>query len=224
MKTRVLIVDDSVVVRKLVSDMIAAEPDLEVAGIAHHGKIALQKIPQVNPDVITLDVDMPEMNGIETLLQIRELYPTIPVLMLSGLTVRSAQLTFDALSMGAADYVAKPTTLGLGGANLDKIREELVAKIRALSVNPRANRVQDGGDLYSNRVDIIGIGVSTGGPTALGSLLSRMPANLPVPIIIIQHIPAQFTTHFVDRLRTKSAIPLEAAETGSLAKPGTTSP
>src|ERR1700733_15673910 len=103
-RLRVLIVDDSVVVRRMISDMIQSDPALEVAGIAHHGHIALAKIPQVSPDIVTLDVDMPEMNGLETLARIRAEYPDLPVIMLSGLAEDGAKLTIEALDMGASDY------------------------------------------------------------------------------------------------------------------------
>ncbi len=220
MKTRVLVVDDSVVVRKIISDMLAKEEDLEVAGIAHHGKIALAKIQQVQPDVITLDVDMPEMDGIETLRELRKLYPEIPVLMLSGLTVRSAQLTFDALALGAADYVTKPSALGVGGANLDRIREELLAKIRALAIH-RGGRVSMAKTRTDGPIEAVAIGVSTGGPNALALLLGGLPQDFPVPVLIVQHIPAQFTTHFVERLKTRSNLRLSSPVNGDLAEPGT---
>src|SRR5688572_33487066 len=116
-RTRVLVVDDSVTIRKLLSDMIASQPDLELAGVAANGRIALAKIVQTSPDIITLDVEMPELDGIETLAQIRKTHPKLPVIMFSSLTERSAAATLRALSLGANDYVTKPAgSSGITGA------------------------------------------------------------------------------------------------------------
>src|SRR5689334_15171270 len=130
---RVLTVDDAVVVRRLLADALSAEPDIEIVGSAANGRIALQKIPQCNPDVITLDVEMPELNGLETLRQLRPDYPKLPVIMFSTLTERGAQTTLDALALGASDYVTKPAAVAGGLAEgLQKIREELIPRIKAL--------------------------------------------------------------------------------------------
>jgi len=124
-KIRVLIVDDAVVIRKLVTDALSADPDLEIVGSAANGRIALQKIPQVNPDVVTLDVEMPEMDGLETLRQLRPDYPKLPVIMFSTLTERGAQVTLDALALGASDYVTKPMAVAGGlTEGLQRIRED----------------------------------------------------------------------------------------------------
>jgi len=125
---RVLIVDDSVVVRKLLCEALASSPEAEVAGIASSGAIALAKIPQLNPDVITLDIEMPGLNGIQTLVEIRKLYPRLPVIMFSTLTERGAAITLEALSLGASDYATKPTNSeSLAGA-MEQMRQELVAR------------------------------------------------------------------------------------------------
>src|SRR5215470_14592862 len=130
-KARVLIVDDAVVVRRLLSDLLSSDPALEVAGTAAHGRIALMKIPQVQPDLVTLDVEMPVMDGLETLAEIRQTYPRLPVIMFSALTERGASATLDALALGAADYVTKPTSGGNMEASMQRIREELIPKIKA---------------------------------------------------------------------------------------------
>src|SRR5215469_396793 len=109
---RVLVVDDAAVIRKLVSEELAADPELEVAGTAANGRIALAKMPQVNPDLVILDVEMPEMDGLQTLRELRKTYPRLPVIMFSALTERGAAETLDALALGASDYFTKPTTVG----------------------------------------------------------------------------------------------------------------
>jgi two-component system, chemotaxis family, protein-glutamate methylesterase/glutaminase len=129
-RIRVLIVDDSVTIRKLISDLVSAQPELEVAGVAANGRIALAKIPQVCPDVITLDLEMPELDGLQTLAEIRKTHPHLPVIMFSSLTERAAAATLDALSLGANDYVTKPSgASGLAGA-MQRVRDELVPKLR----------------------------------------------------------------------------------------------
>ena len=122
-RTRVLVVDDAVVVRRMLTDVLSAEADIEVSGVAANGKIALQKIAQGLPDVVTLDVEMPEMDGLETLRNIRKTWPKLPVIMFSTLTERGAAATLDALAMGASDYVTKPANVGSVTAAIAKIRE-----------------------------------------------------------------------------------------------------
>src|SRR5262245_29810654 len=131
-KIRVLIVDDSVVVRRLVSDVLATESGIEVVGTAPTGQIALAKIPQLNPDIVTLDVEMPVMDGLTTLREIRKVYPKLPVIMFSTLTERGAAATLDALALGATDYFAKPTNTGGLDASLQVIRDELIPAIKTL--------------------------------------------------------------------------------------------
>src|SRR5579864_6934266 len=125
---RVLVVDDSVVVRKLVCEALALNSDVAVAGTASSGAIALAKIPQLNPDVITLDIEMPGLNGIQTLTEIRKLYPKIPVIMFSTLTERGAAITLEALSLGASDYATKPSNTGSPAVAIEQIRAEMIPK------------------------------------------------------------------------------------------------
>ena len=129
-KIRVLIVDDAVLVRSRVSKVLSSDPDLEVVGVAANGRIALAKIPQVNPDAIVLDVEMPQMNGLETLAAIRQTYPLLPVIMFSTFTRTGATATLEALSLGANDYATKPSNLGSLEAVNQHIREELIPKIK----------------------------------------------------------------------------------------------
>ena len=129
---RVLVVDDSAVIRKVLCDGLAPDAALEVVGTAANGRIALAKIPLVNPDIVTLDVEMPEMDGLETLAALRKLYPRLPVIMFSTLTERGAAITLDALALGASDYVTKPNNTGSLEATLRQLRAELIPKIKAL--------------------------------------------------------------------------------------------
>ena len=129
-KIRVLVVDDSTVIRRLLSDALNSDSGLEVAATAANGRIALAKIPQVNPDVVTLDMEMPEMDGIATLVELRKIYPRLPVIMFSTLTQRGAESTFDALAKGANDYVTKPANVGSVTAALQNVRNQLIPKIK----------------------------------------------------------------------------------------------
>src|SRR5215831_8200573 len=131
-KIRVLIVDDAVVIRRLVSEELSRDPELEVAGTAANGSIALAKMPQVCPDVVILDVEMPQMDGLATLKELRKNYPRLPIIMFSALTERGAEATLDALALGATDYFTKPTNEGGLDASLKIIREQLIPQIKAL--------------------------------------------------------------------------------------------
>lgn len=227
-KIRVLVVDDSTVIRRLLTDSLASDTSLEVVGTAANGKIALAKIPQVNPDVITLDMEMPEMDGISTLVEIRKLYPKLPVIMFSTLTQRGAEATLDALAKGANDYVTKPANVGSVTAAMQNVRNELVPKIKAFcpwlakptTIVPKRPAVRP--DLVgpkrmvtpSNRIDVVAIGSSTGGPNALQVVLSRIPADFPVPIVIVQHMPPIFTKHLATRLDQLSPLRVFEAQRG----------
>lgn len=211
-KIRVLVIDDAVVVRRIVTDVLTADPALEVVGTAANGKIGIAKISQVNPDVITLDVEMPEMDGLETLVAIRKSYPRIPIIMFSTLTARGAATTLDALSRGASDYVTKPANVGGFAAAQQSLREQLIPKIKALcgkaEIAPRAVstpgvatvRSATQSRTKSSVIDVVAIGVSTGGPNALCDLLPAIPGDFPVPIVIVQHMPPMFTKLLADRL------------------------
>ncbi len=228
-KIRVLIIDDSVVVRRIVSDVLSGDPALEVAGTAAHGKIGLAKIPQVTPDVITLDMEMPEMDGLATLAAIRKLYPRLPVIMFSTLTQRGASATLDALALGANDYVTKPANVGSVAAAQQSLRDQLIPKIKALCA--KTQRVEAAAPQQSVRlarpvtiartisskssiIDVVAIGVSTGGPNALSELLPAIPANFPVPIVIVQHMPPMFTKLLSDRLDSQCKIEVREGAQG----------
>ncbi|MFN7980648.1 MAG: response regulator [Vicinamibacterales bacterium] len=131
-RIKVLVVDDSVVVRKMVTDVLAADPEIEVVGTAANGRIGLQKITQVNPDIVTLDVEMPEMDGLQALAEIRKTHPRLPIIMFSTLTERGGQATLEALSLGATDYVTKPANVGSVALAQQRIRDELIPKLKVL--------------------------------------------------------------------------------------------
>ncbi|MBD2445772.1 chemotaxis response regulator protein-glutamate methylesterase [Nostoc sp. FACHB-152] len=226
-KIRVLVVDDAVVVRSRVSKILASDPQLEVVGVAANGRIALAKIPQVNPDVVILDVEMPEMNGLETLAALRPIYPHLPVIMFSTSTWAGASATLEALSLGASDYATKPSNLGSVEAANQHIREELIPKIKLFGAGITA--FSPSSAVYSvvlstrtkiEPVDVVAIGVSTGGPNALAILLSEIPADFSVPILIVQHMPPMFTKLLAERLSSKCQIPVEEAVPGVVLKPG----
>ncbi len=232
-KVRVLVVDDSTVIRRLLTDALNSDPGVEVAATAPNGRIALAKIPQINPDVITLDMEMPEMDGISTLVELRKLYPKLPVIMFSTLTQRGAEATLDALSKGANDYVTKPANVGSVTAALQNVRHDLVPKIKAFcpwsaSVSPVIPRRQPEtsavarkeSDSRNQRIDCVAIGVSTGGPNALQAVLTRLPKELPVPIVIVQHMPPIFTKHLADRLHQLSPLDVFEGMRGDALAPG----
>ena len=234
-KIRILVVDDSVVVRRMVSDALASDPQLEIAGTAANGKIALAKIPQVNPDIVILDVEMPELDGIGTLVGIRKSLPALPVIMYSTLTQRGAEATLEALSKGATDYVTKPSNVGSAAQGLECIRTQLIPKIKAICgrvlglpvPSPLAATVASktlpprlAFPRREERIDIVAIGVSTGGPNALASLIPTFPRDLPVPVVIVQHMPPVFTRLLAERLAAKSQIGVEEGYPGAVLEPG----
>jgi two-component system chemotaxis response regulator CheB len=227
-KIRVLVVDDSVVVRRVVGDALAGDPDVIVAGTAPSGRIALAKIPQVNPDLVTLDIEMPDLDGLETLAALRKVYPRLPVIMFSTLTRRGATATLDALAAGATDYVTKPTGLAAPAA-LAFIRAELLPRIKALGARgrpaahaalPPAPRRAAAPCRPRGPIEVVAIGVSTGGPNALADLLPSLPGSFPVPVLVVQHMPPMFTRLLADRLDVQSALRVVEAQAGDQLEAG----
>ena len=239
-KIRVLIVDDSAVIRKVLKDLIEADPELEVAGTAANGKLALEQLELLKPDIVTLDIEMPEMDGLQTVQEIRKRDRSTPVIMCSSLTATGATHTLDALSFGANDYVTKPSSHGINTREV--VGEDLIRKIKGLasplaqalrvsvpkSVAPEsieklaagATRVIEGGAPLSKNFGVVAIGVSTGGPNALQELLPKLAANLSVPILIVQHMPPLFTKLLAERLSAQSSVPVQEAVEGQEVKPG----
>ncbi|CAM3030472.1 protein-glutamate methylesterase/protein-glutamine glutaminase [Legionella worsleiensis] len=225
---RVLLVDDSALMRRVISDVLSQDPEIEILATAANGALALAKLEQVVPDIIILDIEMPEMNGLETLLEIRKKQIKIPVIMFSSLTSRGAEATLNALYYGANDYVTKPGN-GTAYAEIIKtIGEELVYKIKglvgkdktALSLNSPIGKTASRFVPGTDKVDIVAIGTSTGGPNALKAVLPQIPADFPVPVVIVQHMPPIFTGILAEGLHKTCKIAVKEAQHGDLVVPG----
>jgi two-component system, chemotaxis family, protein-glutamate methylesterase/glutaminase len=214
---RVLVVDGSAVIRKLLSNLLASDPEIVVAGTAGSGSQALARIPEVEPDLVALDIEMPGMDGLETLVEIRKLYPRLPVIMLSATTELGATATLDALACGASDYVHKPSCDETAEYSQERVREDLLRKIKSLCA-VRHRHPQPG--LIPSRVpsrariDVIAIGASTGGPNALTTLVAQLPADLPVPVVIVQHMPPLFTRLLAERLNGLTSLKVQEGREG----------
>lgn len=231
-KRRVLIVDDSQVVRAMLSRTISSDPEIEVVAMAGNGREALDKIALASPEVVLLDIEMPEMDGLQALNEIRARWPRLPVIIVSSITTRGAMVTIEALSRGASDYVTKPSQLAPTLEGMSDIREQLVEKIKILAelydtspfatraaVPPRAPRFTPA-RRGKPRVEVLAIGSSTGGPNALGVVLPALPKDLPVPIVIVQHMPPMFTTQLARTLDGKCKIRVAEAKNGDVLEPG----
>jgi len=223
-RVRVLVVDDSALMRKLIPIILERDPDIEVVGTAMDGAFALRKIAELHPDVVTLDLEMPRMDGIETLRMIMRGAP-LPVIVVSTHSKEGAYSTFKALALGAIDFVAKPKDAAAG--HLDPIAFELVEKIkvakRASGLKklpapeielPKPVKRKSLPVVAPNR--IVAIGISTGGPNALQYLLSQIPADLPLSFVIVQHMPEGFTDMFARRLDECCALDVQEAKSGDL--------
>jgi two-component system chemotaxis response regulator CheB len=229
---RILVVDDTALYRKILTDVLAKLPGVEVVGTAQNGKVALGKIAQLRPDLITLDVEMPEINGLETLRQLKHSAPTVKAIMVSTHTSHGAKVTMEALALGAFDFIAKPDSWDIE-KNIETLQTQLHPIIAALSnkkaiqsllrngqpiqslssILPRTpaaspsdivHRVQT--IVHTDRVDIVAIGISTGGPKALVEVIPKLPRPLGVPVVIVQHMPPLFTAALAESLNQKSAL------------------
>jgi two-component system, chemotaxis family, protein-glutamate methylesterase/glutaminase len=223
-RIKVLVVDDSALMRKLIPTILARDSAIEVVGTAMDGAFALKKIEELHPDVVTLDLEMPRMDGMETLRLIMKSAP-VPVILFSTHSKEGAYSTFKALALGAVDFVAKPLDAAVG--HLDTIADQLIEKIKVAKraaghrlpqavVADAAPLHKKGGRPAIPPSRIIAIGISTGGPNALQFLLSQIPADFPASILIVQHMPEGFTEMFAKRLDECSPLEVQEARSGDL--------
>ena len=231
-RIRVMVVDDSVVIRRLVTHALEQDPALQVVGTASNGALGLQRIPQFSPDVVTLDIEMPDMNGLEMLRCIRRDHSQLRVIMFSTLTERGCAITLEALTLGADDYVAKVSNEGSLDESMLRLRAEMIPKIKQFfrpsvdvraHVGRRAHAAPPGAYLrrdLARRPEVLVMGISTGGPAALGTILPHFPGDFPLPILIVQHMPPLFTRLLADRLNASCLLTVEEASQGSVVAPG----
>ncbi|MDP3480027.1 MAG: chemotaxis response regulator protein-glutamate methylesterase [Desulfoprunum sp.] len=247
---RVLVVDDTIVYRTAISDIIKEIPGVELVGVAHNGKIALSKIETLKPDILTLDIEMPVMNGIEVLAEIQKNYPGIGAIMLSTLTADGSEMTMRALELGAFDFILKPQSTSAAEGKLEIKRKlqpmlEAFAKsktapnmlsrkvlparpqpmLRSLNIGQAAAEKKGTpfktpvSGLKRGKSEIVTIGISTGGPNALTQMLPRLPGDLGVPVVIVQHMPPVFTKSLASSLDKKCALTVKEAEEGEAIQP-----
>jgi two-component system, chemotaxis family, protein-glutamate methylesterase/glutaminase len=251
-RTRILIVDDSAVMRSLLRSVVSADAALEVAGTAADGESALSSIGVVRPDLILLDVEMPVMDGLATLRELKKRGHRMPVIMCSALTQRGAKVTLEALACGASDYVAKPSGQANREAAMRALGQDLVPKIHALTGQAQGTSQRPGPGLnlgpaqsivpglartplflplgqpsrlqpINSNPTVLAIGVSTGGPAALDVLLPSLPANFPLPVLIVQHMPELFTKLFAERLDGRCKLRVREAQEGEPVRAGSIS-
>ena len=218
-RTRVLVVDDSAFVRKAVARMLGEAPDIEVVGSAGDGEEGLEKARELRPDVVTLDIKMPKLGGLETLERLMAERP-VAVLLMSSLTQEGAEVTLRGLELGAMDFVDKSSVEPMSMLSLG---EELVTKVRALGsarVRRRRTRPRKPVPEEAGGTEVVVIAASTGGPTALQTLVSGLPAGLKAAILVVQHIPRGFTHSLAERLDARSAVPVREAVDGEPVEPG----
>lgn len=236
-RIRVLVTDDTAIIRRMVTDVLAEYDDIEVVGTAANGELALAAIERLKPDVVTLDVEMPVLDGLQTLLKLRTIRKDLPVIMFSSLTEAGASATLDALANGANDYVMKPSATRNRAEALEAVRSSLIPLIR-LWGRPGARRRASVPAVAAKPLPkasapvrmappdrrpplAVVIGVSTGGPDALAALLPTLPRDLPVPVVIVQHMPPLFTRMLADRLDQQSMLHVVEAADGMVLEPGT---
>jgi len=222
-KIRVLVVDDSALMRKLIPQVLHRDPNIEVVGTAMDGEMGLKKIAELHPHVVTLDLDMPRMDGIEMLRQITRKHH-VPVIVFSAQTDRSASITLKALSLGAFDFVTKPQDAASG--RIEHIAAEFALKIKVAAASgapkmiitvPSTKRRERKASVMPNWPSrVVAIGISTGGPNALQYLFSQLPEDFPGCLLVVQHMPEGFTDMFARRLHESSAIEVKEAQSGDL--------
>ena len=235
-RTRILIVDDSAVMRSLLRAVVCSDGTLEVAGTAENGESGLRAIDSLHPDLVLMDVEMPVMDGLATLKELRTRSHRPPVIICSSLTQRGARVTIEALSRGASDYIAKPAGYGNRDAAIQALAQDLIPKIKALAVQASqispSSPARIGAALPSQPAPsvvrgaapvIVVIGVSTGGPAALDRVLPSLPSSFPLPILVVQHMPELFTALLAERLNGLCRLNVREAVEGVPVQPGTIS-
>ena len=237
---RILIVDDTIVYRKIVTDVLSNLPDVEVVGSAHNGKAAITKITSLKPDLLTLDIEMPEMNGLEVLEYIKDKGIDVGAVMLSTLTHEGGEMTMKALDLGAFDFILKPQE-GSMAENTEALKKTIVPILKAFArrneikhllkgkISPKEGDIENKRSSESDQVvhlmhavssrlrqksEIVAIGISTGGPKALAQMMPSLPSNLGVPILIVQHMPPMFTMSLAKSLDTKCSFDVREAKDG----------
>ena len=234
-KIRVLVVDDSALMRQMLGDILTSDSRIEVVGTARDGRDALKQITALTPDVVTMDVEMPNMDGLTALDTIMKTRP-MPVIMVSSMTQEGAETTMKALSLGCVDFIGKPS--GSISLNIRDVGQDIIEKVVAASTArvrsaaspsfsmkpalpkaPEFRRMAPPSSTGKRR-EIVAIASSTGGPMALNDLIPKLPGNFPVPIVITQHMPKEFTPSFSRRLNAASALEVVEAFDGLTLKPG----
>lgn len=231
-KVRVVVVDDSAFMRKVIADMISKEDRFEVIAKLRNGKELLDNIEKLNPDLITLDLEMPILNGLDTLKELKKRSLRYPIIMLSSVTKEGSKLTMECLANGAVDFISKPS--GSISLDIDKIEDILISKIKDIVQcgylskvdNKRTITIDNNNQIFNKeirktKVKAIVIGASTGGPKALQKVLTNIDKNIGVPIFIVQHMPKGFTKAFADRLDNICEIKVVEAEIGEKIVPNT---
>ena len=223
-RVRVLVVDDSALMRKLIPQMLASDESIEVVGTAMDGSFCLKKIDELKPSVVTLDLEMPGMNGIDTLKEIMRRQP-VPVIVFSSHSIEGASVTMKALGLGAFDFVTKPKD---ASAHMAETAKELIAKVKAAAECKLKPRILPGTPPKPAKASVsacsptkvVGIGVSTGGPQAMEYLLSQLPGDFPGAIAVVQHMPEGFTDMFARRLDELCPLRVKEAQSGDMLQPG----
>lgn len=231
---KVLVVDDSAFMRKAITSMLQEDPEIKVIGTARDGLEAVELVQKLKPDVVTMDVEMPRMDGISALKEIMQKCP-VPVIMVSSLTVEGAKVTLEALELGAVDFI--PKNLAELSVNIVKIKGMLLEKIKVIGkkgivkrkpvIKPSETKIEvpkietpKVRITGERKVGIVAIGTSTGGPKALQEIIPKLPKDFPTPIVIAQHMPPNFTKPFAERLDQLSQLTVKEAEEGESIKPG----
>jgi len=217
---RVVAADDSALMRRMIKDILATDPSIEVCGVARNGAEAVDMVDRLQPDVVVMDVEMLVMDGLEALQQIVARHP-VAVVMFSAITTRDAEATIRALELGAVDFVLKPK-----GWGLESVRRELIEKVkmargaRRKRLRARPEAPTPGLRLPGTGQRVVAIGTSTGGPRALQEVVPRLPPSLPACVLVVQHMPPGFTRSLAERLNTLSKLPVREAEPGDPVRDG----